>query len=328
MTSPLSDQRDNEARSRGALEHRQVFLSHSHSDRKLSEALQALVASAYSGLVEVFTTADVSPAGGLQPGDEWYTRLHAELVKSESVWVLATETSIARPWVYWEAGVGRALCTGGVVVLRVGLGATEVPPPLSALQSYDGLNSGPDGIGTMLSKIADRIGMSLDPDPLEVPIKHWLDYARTHKPDEVPDDGHPMLAPEQFDRLEQAIVRIERAARQNARDPAHREQEWLRSMDGRVFSLPRLNRMAEQAPVGVSLAFDGFDSDGDARFFAMGHGGTARFYVADHDLEDVPLADLHPRVRSVVTIAREQARTRDGEPLVPVGDADPQDLPF
>ena len=324
MTSQLADQRDGDARSRRPFDHRQVFLSHSHSDRRLSDALQALVTSVYSGLVEVFTTADASPSGGLQPGDEWYARVHAELAKSESVWVLATKTSVTRPWLYWEAGLGRAICPGGVVVLRVGLSVSEIPPPLSALQSYDGLDDGPNGVSTMLTKIADGVGMTIDIETIAGPIRRWLTYAREHEPDVATNDGQPMLAPEQVDRVEQAIAKLERMAHRPLRTTIGARSEWMDTWVGKIFLLPDLDRVVASAPRSVVFEFAGFDSDGDARLTAIAHGRASEAYLDDGEVTgESVLSDLHPRARRLVAQIREAVRAREEESRIAL-----DDLPF
>lgn len=285
---------------RGPFDHRQVFLSHAHSDGELARALQALVSTAYSGLVDVFTTADASPSGGLQPGDEWYRRIHEELNKSESVWVLATKTSIARPWIYWEAGIGRALRREGPTVVRVGLGTNEVPQPLSALQSFDGLSTGQNGIDKMLAKIGDQIGMSIDLATLETPVRRWVEYANNHKPDEASSDEQSVV-PEQVDRIEHAIRRLERLERSEMRNHA---LSWMAEWTGIMFSsLQELNHMVIRAPQNIVFRFDGFDMDGDAMLSAQGISGRPQAYLQSGAWAE-EISEIHPKLRRLIDTIR------------------------
>jgi len=89
---------------------RLIFLSHAVADRKLADALKAAALAAYSGVVDVFASSDTSVGGGLKPGDEWFATIHEHLQIAEAVWVLATPTSLKHPWLYWEAGIGQAVC--------------------------------------------------------------------------------------------------------------------------------------------------------------------------------------------------------------------------
>jgi hypothetical protein len=204
--------RDEKNEAPKTLEARSIFVSHSHADRELANALGDLVDAVFSGLVVAFTSSDPGPTGGLMPGDEWFARIHTRLREAEAVWVLATPQSITRPWIYWEAGTGRALCPGSVVVVRVGLQANGVPSPLSAFQSYDGLSSGDDGIGVMLNKVAAQIGMKLAPVLVGKYAADWIAVAKAHKPEAEGVGPAPAVAPEQLDRLEAIIARLEAAA--------------------------------------------------------------------------------------------------------------------
>ena len=186
---------------------RTVFVSHSAADRKLAGALGALIDEAFSAVLGYFASSDPSPSGGLQPGDEWYAAIHGRLLTADSVWVLATEESITHPWLYWEAGIGRAICPRGVVVLRVGLTQQQIPSPLSAYQSYDGLSLGDPGIGTLIGKVANQLEMKIAPVLLNDCAGRWIEIAKMHKPDS--GTGGQAVNPEQVDRIEGLIGRLE-----------------------------------------------------------------------------------------------------------------------
>lgn len=97
----------------------QVFISHAYSDAKFASALVDLLGDVFSGLLKAFVSSDPSPTGGILPGEEWYARIHEQLQACEAVWVIATPTSITRPWLYWEAGLGKAVCPSGIVVVSL-----------------------------------------------------------------------------------------------------------------------------------------------------------------------------------------------------------------
>jgi hypothetical protein len=188
---------------------RTVFVSHAVADRKLATSLGHLIEEAFSAILGYYASSDPSPSGGLQPGDEWYAEIHARLRSADSVWVLATTESISHPWLYWEAGIGRALCPHGVVVLRVGVKGADIPSPLSAYQSYDALALGDTGIDTLLGKVANQLGMKLTPALVGDCTERWLAAAKVHTP-ELGTVGQT-LGPEQVDRIEGLIGRLEGA---------------------------------------------------------------------------------------------------------------------
>lgn len=193
----------------GKVEPRFIFISHTHADRQLAAALRNIVEEAFSGVVKAFISSDPTPTGGIAPGSEWYSEIHAQLRLAEAVWVLATRSSIERPWIYWEAGVGKASCSGGVVVLRIGLDSGDVPSPLGNFQSYDGLISGDGGIGDLLGKVGNQIGMSVSLILIDALSKKWVDAAKTHKPEAVDGGPSPKLSAEQLDQFGALIARLE-----------------------------------------------------------------------------------------------------------------------
>ena len=198
-----------EATTQGRVPKRLVFISHAHADRQLAQALLALVRAVFSGVVEPYVSSDPTPGGGIQPGDEWYSAIHERLLRAEAVWVLATPTSITRPWLYWEAGIGRAVCSNGVTVLRVGLEQSEVFSPLNAFQGFDGLNAGDAGMGELLNKVAKQIDMMPPAEMVKIEVEKWIATAQSHQPDEPTTDGGQPLTPEQVDKLATIVSNLE-----------------------------------------------------------------------------------------------------------------------
>jgi len=230
------------------VEQRTIFVSHSHADRALASQLQRLVETVFSGIVKVFASSDRGPAGGIMPGgDEWYSQIEANLRKAEAVWVLATPASITRPWIYWEAGTGRATCPRGLVVVRVGLASNQILSPLSNFQSYDGLDT--ESVAELLNKVAHQVGMTLAPVLVDAPVKSWVEGASKHQPEQGDDEGAPNMTPERLDRLEAAISRLEAVAAFRPPQPLPR--------DVRRRHVPANFELAEMIPDDSTFAFGG-----------------------------------------------------------------------
>ncbi|MCJ7492384.1 MAG: toll/interleukin-1 receptor domain-containing protein [Dehalococcoidia bacterium] len=268
------------------VEQRTIFVSHSHADRSLASQLQALVETVFSGVVKVFASSDRGPTGGIMPGgDEWYSQIEAGLRKAEAVWVLATPASITRPWIYWEAGTGRAVCPRGLVILRAGLNSTQIPSPLNNFQTYDGLVA--ESVGELLNKVAHQIGMTLAPVLVDSSVKSWVEAAANHQPEQSDDEGAPNLTPERLDRLEAIISRLEAMAvigpyRGSLRDfvrayptadndieARHDEPEGTyraMSFDSLVELVERLPNDAQLGPVSVN-------ADGETTISGVHKGG-------------------------------------------------------
>lgn len=192
----------------------QVFVSHAHADRDLAKSLTTLLEHAFSGMVVPYFSSDPSPGGGIQPGNEWYAKIHKELLASEAVWVLATVTSIARPWLYWEAGIGRAVCPRGIVVVRVKVKPEDVPSPLNAYQSFDATRIDDTGVLELLEKIGNQVDMTVQRAWLEECAKKFVELASRHEPVEGGEVEDAKVTPEVVGRLEALVSRMEGATSQ------------------------------------------------------------------------------------------------------------------
>lgn len=108
---------------------RRIFVSFSHADRAIADALVELLREL--GLVP-FMSAD--PQNGIEGGSPWYSTIVEQLRDSELLVLIATHNSIQQLWVHFEVGaiVGRG---GQAVPLLVGLAPEELAFPLSGLQA-------------------------------------------------------------------------------------------------------------------------------------------------------------------------------------------------
>lgn len=296
-----------------------VFVSHTHADRELVGKLKWLIEKAYSGMIRSFISSDPTPGGGIQPGDVWFQRIQAELVSAEAVWVVATKASAGRPWIYWEAGLGRAICPGGVIILRVGLLGNEVYSPLDQFQSYDGSIAGAGGIGELLTKVGQQIGMDIPSVLVEAVTDEWLSFLGDYQPN-IDDVGatpivsaeqvgqmaglvarletvvsslaHPFTPPQPFaltgaqraatrPEVETLEKRIEMSKRRTAERV--REREWAERVMGphsAFFDNPQaLFDALGHIADSAVVKFAGLDADGDAAFVVEGDGHSTRLYL-------------------------------------------------
>lgn len=310
----------------GPLQERLIFVSHSHADRELALAVKTLVEAAYSRLVTPFVSSDPGPTGGLMPGNEWFASIEEKLRKAEAVWVLATPLSVTRPWIYWEAGVGRALCPKGVVVVRVGLAEEKVPSPLNTFQSYDGLSS--DEMTSLIGKVAAQIGMTLEPVLLEDCSKKWLERAQSHTPVTSEATEQPELLPERLDRLDAVVTRLE-ALESRTSEQSEPESDAAATRPGpdetrernrrdrlALFGKPQVLYRSvadfvftiESAPQATIFSATSVDKDGDIPVKGQTEDRFAHIFLVGSTFGDLPdassdskkVADLLDDIRALV----------------------------
>jgi len=289
---------------KGKLEQRLVFVSHGHADRQLALALKALIGTAFSGVVDAFISSDPGPAGGVMPGDQWYAQIEGKLCQAESVWVLATPTSIKRPWIYWEAGIGRALCPNGLVVVKIHLGGSAVPSPLTSFEIYDGLDAG--RMAELLGKVGLQIGMSPPAFLLKTATEEWAAVAQSYEAAEEKGEDAPTVSPERLDRLDGAIARLEAIPVPLApTSPGDDFRQRLTRIVGAgtvlYTSVNDLINAIETAPVDTTFRASYIDDDGDMAIRATRGEETVRLFLGGSTLSSVTdMQGLGQRTRGLL----------------------------
>jgi len=133
-----------------------VFLSHAAADAQIANLVKCEIERRVPG-VWVFSSSDPSD---LPPGTKWPKEIQDALQRMDLFILLATERSLRRPWVWFEAGTVWfrdqrlvPLCLGAV---RKG----ALPPPLGERQ---GLNADEAGdLSLLFAEIANFAGLKVE----------------------------------------------------------------------------------------------------------------------------------------------------------------------
>ncbi|HUV05213.1 MAG TPA: toll/interleukin-1 receptor domain-containing protein [Armatimonadota bacterium] len=113
-----------------------VFISHVHEDEPLAEAFELLIHNVSAGVVPTFRSTAKQFGGGIQYGEEWFRWICESVNKAKHIVALLTPASVSRPWILFEAGLGKGKSDG--VVFGVGLGISREDAykgPFAALQN-------------------------------------------------------------------------------------------------------------------------------------------------------------------------------------------------
>lgn len=184
-----------------------IFLSHSSADVRIAEAMEALLTRIFGeGNVEVVFSSDEREGRGVDLGREWFPWITQQIQEVDKTYVLLTPTSIARPWVMWEAGVAEGVGLGDhredpVIPITFGLDDRDVPDPFRSIQSAR--CDTPGGVARLLRDANDDLGdRRIPPEPfsagLERAVPDFLDAVRTALADAP--SARPLLStmPSQF----------------------------------------------------------------------------------------------------------------------------------
>jgi hypothetical protein len=127
-----------------------VFISSTTEEKAVALRLQALVRMAFANAFPIFVAGDPVSLGG---GEEWYHHILENLAKARVVLVLLSPDSEERPWINFEAGLGRGQKSRVIPLLFRGLSFDEMQYPLKGLQGYH-----LQQLGDILQEISRRMG--------------------------------------------------------------------------------------------------------------------------------------------------------------------------
>jgi hypothetical protein len=135
-----------------------IFLSHSHRDRAIAEALTKLLTGLFGKRLEVQYSSDQSAGGGVPPGAQWLPWITRHIAEADATYVLLTPNSMQKSWVLWESGAaaGVALATHaarGVVPITFGLSEDDIPNPFVSTQCVRGDTLEAGGVHRLLQDL-------------------------------------------------------------------------------------------------------------------------------------------------------------------------------
>ena len=139
-----------------------IFLSHSHDDRVIADALASLIEDVFDDAVSVSYSSDEGAGEGIPPGDPWLSWILGNITAADKTFVLLTPNSMQRPWVLWESGAASGVALGAgketsVVPITFGLKDTDIPSPLASAQAIRGDSREEGGVRRLLQALNDGL---------------------------------------------------------------------------------------------------------------------------------------------------------------------------
>ena len=123
-----------------------VFISYSAKDSVLARNI-------YNNCIQLGLTAFLAEVS-LQPGDEWKTKILAELKEADWVIFLATPNSCASDAVKHEIG-GALVLQKAFVAVRVGVAVEQLPDWIKDKHAVDGTNN--EAIQEIITGVAKKV---------------------------------------------------------------------------------------------------------------------------------------------------------------------------
>ena len=144
-----------------------IFVSHTHSDRPIVDALAGMVKKLFGTRVPVNYSSSKELDEGISAGRDWFRWIIEQVRNTDVAVIILTPGSIQKPWVVWEAGAvsGAALSIsedeGRVLPITFGLKSDQVPTPFAGVQVVNGIEE--QDITLFMQDLFTRFGKEFSP---------------------------------------------------------------------------------------------------------------------------------------------------------------------
>lgn len=98
-----------------------VFISHVHEDKQVADAFAVLIQDVTAGSVPTYSSSATAGDQGIKYGTEWFQWIRTRVDAADHVVAILTPNSLGRPWILFEAGLGKAGPSGSVFGIAVGI---------------------------------------------------------------------------------------------------------------------------------------------------------------------------------------------------------------
>jgi hypothetical protein len=123
----------------------EIFISHTHADKDIANALSAAVEGVFGDLLTTSYSTKKELDGGIKPGEEWFRWIVERVRSADIAVILLTPASTQKPWVLWEAGAvyGAGIASAETSARKVRplvfkLSGSQVPSPFAGIQGVNG----------------------------------------------------------------------------------------------------------------------------------------------------------------------------------------------
>lgn len=155
-----------------------VFISHTHVDKGLADALRDFIKKMFGDSVTIAYSSDQSAGGGINIGESWLTWIMQQVKEAKRTFVLLTPRSTTKPWVLWETGAvtGAAIASGSQesvapIIFRVDM--DQIPSPMTHQQGVNGEDR--DGVQRLLQSINIDLGNRYPEDAFKALVSNFMD---------------------------------------------------------------------------------------------------------------------------------------------------------
>lgn len=219
-----------------------IFISLTHADTAIADALKDAVKQLFSEQVEVHYSTSKKRGEGIKPGEEWFQWIKDNVKEADIALILITPASVQKPWILWEAGavtgVSLAMTEDShkrnkVIPLAYQLKNIEIPSPFHNIQVIRGDKQ--SDIKQLFDRLLEDFGGSLSTvqsyeagQMLVSTIKKYLESVHNALL------NAPLLPTEST--VQEWCLRLDELANQNRSSETKHLHDWINVAFGREES--------------------------------------------------------------------------------------------
>lgn len=152
-----------------------IFISHGAVDKAIADAFVDFLEGICAGTVKCVQSSSKNQGTGIPYGTEWFPWIKRHVDAAKTLIVLLTPDSAAKPWVLFEAGLGKANPDRPVIAIAVfvpsdiafsgpfgalqgmGVGEEDLRKLSDQLQSQTGTKQAPLVVDTLIKALHSRL---------------------------------------------------------------------------------------------------------------------------------------------------------------------------
>ena len=137
-------------------ESKKVFISYIADERIEAEQAKEFLKKTFGKDIEVFLSSSWE---SIQPGEDWFNKIEEAVASADLMLLLASSSSISRPWISFEVGAAWISKKKVIPVCYKGMVPNALPDPIKRLQAIDINAQNP---AESLSKLVEAVRVSLN----------------------------------------------------------------------------------------------------------------------------------------------------------------------
>ncbi|MBX3115111.1 MAG: toll/interleukin-1 receptor domain-containing protein [Fimbriimonadaceae bacterium] len=217
-----------------------VFISHASEDAQLAKCFSELLKNVSAGNLNVYLSSSKKEGEGIPYGDDWFKWIYEHIDKSQYVVAIITKASVGRPWILFEAGLGKGVKSSSVIGLRFGIsGEDAYVGPFTAFQNSA---SDMDDLKKLCKQLVQGCAKPTD-EFLEREVIYFLEKIKQFL--EIPPKGEDV---KESDAIFQALEEMKRMYRDTVQMPkgSNRRHRFSTLEKSYVFARSLMKQGVEQ----------------------------------------------------------------------------------